>query len=174
METSTLDSPATSASTVYAGFGQRLLAFIIDGIIIGIVYTVILTPIMTVIGLGIASEAQNMQGLSEDEATAATVGMVGSILAAVGTAILAIYAIQLLYYAIMESSKYQASVGKLAMGIKVVDLNGNRVSFGTAFIRAIGKILSGAIMYIGYLMAAFTEKKQGLHDMIASTLVVKK
>jgi uncharacterized RDD family membrane protein YckC len=53
-------------------------------------------------------------------------------------------------------------------------LNGNRVSFGTAFIRAIGKIISGMIMYIGYLMAAFTEKKQGLHDMIASTLVVKK
>jgi uncharacterized RDD family membrane protein YckC len=174
METSTLDSPAASAATAYAGFGQRLLAFIIDGIIIGIVYTVILTPIMTVIGLGIASEAQNMQSMTEDEAAAATVGMVGSILAVVGTAIVAIYAIQLLYYSIMESSKLQASVGKLAMGIKVVDLNGNRVSFGTAFIRAIGKILSGMIMYIGYLMAAFTEKKQGLHDMIASTLVVKK
>jgi uncharacterized RDD family membrane protein YckC len=100
--------------------------------------------------------------------------MVGSILAVVGTAIIAIYAIQLLYYSIMESSKLQASVGKLAMGIKVVDLSGNRISFGTAFIRAIGKVLSGMIMYIGYLMAAFTEKKQGLHDMIASTLVVKK
>jgi uncharacterized RDD family membrane protein YckC len=174
METSTLDSPATSAATSYAGFGQRLLAFIIDGIIIGIVYTVVLTPIMTVIGLGIASEAQNMSSMTEDEAAAATVGMVGSILAVVGTAIIAIYAIQLLYYSIMESSKLQASVGKLAMGIKVVDLSGNRISFGTAFIRAIGKVLSGMIMYIGYLMAAFTEKKQGLHDMIASTLVVKK
>jgi uncharacterized RDD family membrane protein YckC len=174
METSTLDSPSLSANTTYAGFGQRLLALIIDSIIISIVYFVILTPILTVIGFGIASEAQNIEAMSDEEATAATVGMVGSIFAAVGTAILAVYAIQLLYYSIMESSKYQGSVGKIALGIKVVDLNGNRVSFGTAFIRSIGKILSGAIMYIGFLMAAFTEKKQGLHDMIASTLVVKK
>jgi uncharacterized RDD family membrane protein YckC len=174
METSTLDSPAAASATVYATFGQRLLALIIDGIIISIVYFVILTPIITVLGFGIASEAQNLDSMTEEEATSAAMGMAGGIIAAVGTAILAVYAIQLLYYSIMESSKYQGSVGKIAMGIKVVDLNGNRVSFGTAFIRAIGKLISGMIMYIGYLMAAFTEKKQGLHDMIASTLVVKK
>jgi uncharacterized RDD family membrane protein YckC len=133
-----------------------------------------LTPIITVLGLGIASEARNIESMSEEEATSAAMGMAGSIVAIVFTAILAVYAVMLLYYSIMESSKYQGSIGKIAMGIKVVDLNGNRVSFGTAFIRSIGKLISSTIMHIGYLMAAFTEKKQALHDMIASTLVVKK
>jgi uncharacterized RDD family membrane protein YckC len=174
METSTLDSPTAASATVYATFGQRFLALIIDAIIISVVYFAILTPIITVLGLGIASKAQNMESMTEDEAASAAMGMAGGIIAAIGTAFLAVYAIQLLYYSIMESSKYQGSVGKIALGIKVVDLNGNRVSFGTAFVRAIGKLISGMIMYIGYLMAAFTEKKQALHDMIASTLVVKK
>jgi uncharacterized RDD family membrane protein YckC len=74
----------------------------------------------------------------------------------------------------MESSKYQASVGKLALGLILVDLDGNRIDFSKALLRNIGKIVSAFILGIGYLMAAFTDKKQALHDMIASTLVVKK
>ncbi len=78
-----------------------------------------------------------------------------------------------LYFALMESSTNQATVGKMALGIKVTDLNGDRISFGRALGRTLAKILSTLILLIGFLMAAFTEKKQGLHDMIASTLVVK-
>jgi uncharacterized RDD family membrane protein YckC len=165
---------ATMTSTAYAGFGQRLLALIIDGIIIGIVYSVIVTPILAAIGFGIASEVKNMDGMSDDQVAGAAVGMMGAIFAAMGTIILVSYTIQILYYSFMESSKLQASVGKLAMGIKVVDLSGNRLSLGKAVLRSFGKILSGMVMCIGYLMAAFTEKKQGLHDIIAGTLVVKK
>ena len=78
-----------------------------------------------------------------------------------------------LYFALMESSTNQATVGKMALGIKVTDLEGNRISFGRALGRTFAKILSGLIIFIGYIIAAFTEKKQALHDMIAGTLVVK-
>jgi uncharacterized RDD family membrane protein YckC len=78
-----------------------------------------------------------------------------------------------LYYALMESSAKQATLGKMAIGIVVTDLDGHRISFGRATGRYFGKILSGLILGIGFLMAAFTEKKQALHDILASTLVVK-
>jgi uncharacterized RDD family membrane protein YckC len=79
-----------------------------------------------------------------------------------------------LYFALMESSSKQGTLGKMALSIVVTDVNGNRITFGRATGRYFGKILSGLILYIGYIMVAFTEKKQGLHDMIAGTLVVNK
>lgn len=79
-----------------------------------------------------------------------------------------------LYYAGMESSNSQATIGKMLMGIKVTDLAGNRISFARASGRFFGKALSKLIIYIGFIMAAFTEKKQGLHDILAKTLVVNK
>lgn len=78
-----------------------------------------------------------------------------------------------LYYGVLQSSVWQASVGKKAVGLKVVDENSERLSFGRASGRYFGKILSSAILGIGYLMVGWTEKKQGLHDMIATTYVVK-
>ncbi|MCH8054447.1 MAG: RDD family protein [Planctomycetes bacterium] len=63
------------------------------------------------------------------------------------------------------------TVGKYVCGIRVVDLYGQQLTFGRALGREVSKILS-AILCIGYIMAAFTERKQGLHDMIASTYVV--
>ena len=82
--------------------------------------------------------------------------------------------IQILYFTFMESSKYQATIGKIALGLIVTDINGGKLDFSKAFIRNICKIISNVTMLIGYIMAGFTEKKQALHDMIASTLVVKK
>lgn len=80
--------------------------------------------------------------------------------------------IRWLYFAIMESSSYQATFGKQLLEIKVTDMDGNRISFWRATLRYFAKILSGMIFYLGYLMIGFTEKKQGLHDMIAGTLVI--
>jgi uncharacterized RDD family membrane protein YckC len=77
------------------------------------------------------------------------------------------------YYAGMESSKNQATLGKMALGIKVTDLNGNRISFANALGRYLARILSSIILLIGYLMQPFTAKKQALHDMLAGTLVIK-
>jgi len=167
METTT---SAPVSTTNYAGFGQRLLALIIDGIILSVAYFVVLTPVIAMMGIGAASAIEGGETMSEEEA----IGMVGAIFAGIGIVFLIIIAIYLFYFAGMESSKYQGTVGKMVMGIKVTDLSGNKVSFGKALVRYIGRYLSGMFFCIGYIIAAFTDKKQALHDMIAGTLVLKK
>jgi uncharacterized RDD family membrane protein YckC len=77
-----------------------------------------------------------------------------------------------LYFAICESSPWQATVGKLALGIRVTDMQGKRISFPRALGRYAGKFVSFLILYIGVLMVAWTQRKQGLHDLFASTLVL--
>lgn len=79
-----------------------------------------------------------------------------------------------LYFALLESSASQATLGKRLIGIKVTDLDGNKIGFGKATVRYFAKIISGLILGIGFLMAAFTQRKQALHDMIAGTLVINK
>lgn len=79
-----------------------------------------------------------------------------------------------IYAAALESSAHQATLGKMALGLKVTDLKGKRITFLRATGRHFAKYLSAAILCIGFLMIAFTKKKQGLHDILAETLVVKK
>lgn len=79
----------------------------------------------------------------------------------------------IIYYALMESSKYQATLGKIVMGIKVVNKDGRGLDFSKALLRNLSKILSGLIIGIGYIMIIFDDRKQGLHDKIADTFVVK-
>ena len=81
-------------------------------------------------------------------------------------------ALTVLYYSYMESSKYQGTLGKLALGIKVVDVRGNGINFSKALLRNLSKYLSALILYIGYIMIIFDDRKQGLHDKIADTFVV--
>lgn len=78
-----------------------------------------------------------------------------------------------LYFALQESGSAQATLGKKALGIKVVDENGGQLSFGAASGRHFAKFLSGLILYIGYLMVLWDSRKQGLHDKIAGTLVIE-
>ena len=78
-----------------------------------------------------------------------------------------------LYYALQESGAGQATIGKKALELKVTNLNGERISFGQASARYFGKILSGLILLIGYLMMLWDDKNQTLHDKMANTLVVK-
>ena len=83
--------------------------------------------------------------------------------------------LQWLYFAGMESSERQATFGKSLMSLRVANTEGQRLSFGHATGRFFAKIISGMIpLGIGYIMAAFTEKRQALHDMIAGTLVLHK
>jgi uncharacterized RDD family membrane protein YckC len=81
---------------------------------------------------------------------------------------------QWLYFSLMESSVWQATLGKKALGLTVTDLEGRRIGFGRATGRYFAKILSSLTLFIGYMMAGFTEKKQALHDIIAGTLVLRK
>lgn len=77
-----------------------------------------------------------------------------------------------LYFAFLESSRLQGTIGKKILGVRVVDQYGFRISFGRATVRYFSKILSG-ILLIGYIMIAVTKRKQGLHDFIAGTVLIK-
>jgi len=79
-----------------------------------------------------------------------------------------------LYEAFMTSSEWQATVGKRVMSIIVTDVNGNRMSFARATGRHFAKYISVFLLGIGFIVAAFSAKKQALHDMIAETLVLKR
>jgi uncharacterized RDD family membrane protein YckC len=79
-----------------------------------------------------------------------------------------------LYFSLLESSGWQATLGKKALGLEVTDLAGRRISFGRATGRFFAKYISAIILMIGFLMAGFTEKKQALHDILAGTLVIRK
>ena len=91
-----------------------------------------------------------------------------------GMAWFSIFLLPWVYEAIMLSSEKQATVGKMVLGIVVTDVNGGRITFARATGRHFAKWLSALILGIGFLMVAFTEKKQALHDMIADTLVVNR
>ncbi len=157
-------------NTNYAGFWKRFLAVIIDAIIIGCVRWILIVPILVFMGIGVASEIQSLD--SDDPSTALPI--IGTIMAMAGISAVISSTIWILYNSFMESSKYQASVGKIALGIIVTDTSGNKLDFSKAFVRNICKIISSMILCIGYIMAGFTDKKQALHDMIANTLVVNK
>ncbi len=135
----------------YAGFRKRFSAAIIEGFI------------LAAAGLIIGGMAGFIYGYRTGTPEGA--GALGNIVGVI---------LGWLYFALMESSSKQGTLGKMALGIKVTDLSGNAISFGRATVRHFGKILSTIILLAGYLMVAFTAKKQGLHDMIAGCLVVNK
>lgn len=81
--------------------------------------------------------------------------------------------IGILYFAFMESSPWQATLGKRAVGIRVTDLEGRRISFLRALGRYMGKFVSTIILFIGFLMSLWTQKRQALHDIMASTVVLQ-
>lgn len=137
----------------YAGFWLRLAAYIIDSLVLGAAGCVIGFII------GIFSVATG----DVDPEVSATAESVTNVIAAV---------MAWLYFALMESSTWQATLGKKALGIKVIDYQGNRISFLRATGRHFAKFISAIILFIGYIMAGFTERKQALHDMIAGTLVI--
>jgi uncharacterized RDD family membrane protein YckC len=77
-----------------------------------------------------------------------------------------------LYGPLMEGSSRQATLGKTGMRIKVTDMNGNRITYGQAFGRHFGKMISIVIVFAGFLMMLGNGKRQTLHDRMANTLVV--
>lgn len=133
---------------IYAGFWLRLIAFLID---ISGMFVILLVANLT----DFYSERNENSTIVE---TIIEFVMLGYIV----------------YFPLMESSAWQATLGKKAVGIKVTTLDGQRIGFGRAIGRFFSRILSQFFFCIGYIMAGFTEKRQALHDMIAGTLVVRK
>ncbi|MBN8214827.1 MAG: RDD family protein [Xanthomonadales bacterium] len=148
---------------VYAGFWKRVAASFIDSFVTTALSYIVQIPLMMIFGVSMVG----MAGGDDPFASGAGIAMIGLIyVVSIG--------IPLLYFSWMHSSTHQASLGKMAVGIKVVRSNGERISFWRAFGRYWGMVLSALILLIGYLMAGFTERKQALHDMISDTLVVDK
>jgi len=79
-----------------------------------------------------------------------------------------------LYFSLQESSPAAATLGKRALGLAVIREEGGRISFGQATGRYFGRILSTIILFIGLLMVLWTDRRQGLHDKMAGTIVVRK
>jgi uncharacterized RDD family membrane protein YckC len=136
----------------YAGFWRRFAAYIIDSILLWIAQSIPITL------AGMNPIMPHRPGTPYNAALL-TIQIFG-------------WLFSWFYFALMESSHFQGTIGKLALDIKVTDMQGNRVSFGRATGRFFGKIISGIILCIGYMMAGWTERKQALHDMMAGTLVI--
>lgn len=149
-----------TAPIQYAGFWIRVVAWFIDAVLLGIVNAVL----GSFFGGGLSALVRPGQDAS-------TINL-AAVLATMGTFFLVTLAIHFVYFAYLESSEKQGTVGKMILGLKVTDINGQRISFARASGRFFGKFLSSMLLCIGYIMVGFTEKKQGLHDMIAGTLVV--
>jgi uncharacterized RDD family membrane protein YckC len=153
---------AVARPVQYAGFWLRFVALIIDAIILGVIGFIVTIPLVGA-GMGVFMRRAPMS--PEDLAP---------LFAAMGRVILIRYVISWLYYALLESSSWQATLGKKALGLEVTDMEGRRIGFGRASGRFFGKIISGMILLIGFAMAGFTARKQALHDMMAGCLVIRK
>lgn len=147
--------PGAYAYARYGGFWMRVLASILDSILLGAAF----------VPLGFLFAAPMMTGDWHPGMPAGVLGFgVGPLW----------YGVKLVYHAAMESSSHQATIGKLICGLRVTDMNGRRLSFPHAAGRYLAKLLSTMTLGIGYIMVAFTQRKQGLHDMVAGTLVMKR
>ncbi|MFD0999219.1 RDD family protein [Ohtaekwangia kribbensis] len=139
-----LDAPVSSQPQMrYAGFWIRVGAYLIDGILLAVVNVIL--------GLVIGSSS----------------GSIGAALLVNAISI----GIGLAYFAGLESSEKQATLGKQAVGIKVGNVNGEKITFANALGRYFGKIISGLLLGIGFMMVGWDEKKQGIHDKLADTYV---
>ncbi len=145
---------------VYAGFWLRVLAYLIDLVLL---YSVVFAG-----GLIVGFVIGFVVAIVNRDALQAVLTVVKPV------TFLVTLVIFWLYFALMESGRLQATVGKMALGLRVTDRRGERIGFGRASGRFFGKIISGFILGVGYMMAGWTERKQALHDMLADTLVVRK
>ena len=143
----------------YAGFWLRVVAYIIDAIILGMAGVVAFFPLFRA----------NIHAFTTQNPWEVYTSMSRPLFA------IRLLALMLgwIYYASMESSSWQATLGKKILGLRVTDLAGNRISFSRASGRFFGKILSGMILGIGFLMAGFTARKQALQDILAGCLVLR-
>lgn len=133
----------------YANFWIRFVALLIDSLLTSVLAALALL----VLGLPLVPAISDLESRLKMNMIGVVVGW--------------------LYYASFESSAYQATPGKQAMDIFVTDTEGYPITFSRATGRFFGKLLSGLFLLLGYIMAAFTPRRQALHDLMAGTLVLK-
>lgn len=147
-------------SLEYAGFWRRFVAMVIDGVLLSAV-NYLLSFILDAI----------LARMSNPDPLADSVWLILSVWFAAFLVVFIV--VDWFYYAGLESSPWQATLGKRVLGIAVTDLRGGRVSFGRATGRYFASYISFIILLLGFLIQPFTAKRQALHDMIAGTLVVR-
>jgi uncharacterized RDD family membrane protein YckC len=161
---------AYAANVTYAGFWLRFVAYLVDGFLVGFVAIALFIPMFFLMG-GVAilgSLPRHGDGQPEPAQIAAILTLVFAFIGVITI-------LQWLYYAYLESGEKQATWGKQILGLYVTDLSGNPISFGRASGRYFAKLITRMIpLGIGYIMAGFTERRQALHDMIASCLVLRR
>jgi uncharacterized RDD family membrane protein YckC len=151
-------SAAAPAKPVYAGFWLRAAAYFIDTILISAIF-----------GLGASFyPAAFLKFPDQKTVSLATLPQLTPL--AIGLTILVVW----LYYAFFEASAWQATPGKRMLRLYVTDLNGRPITFARATLRYFAKMISSLTFLVGYFLAGFTEKKQALHDIIASCLVLRR
>jgi uncharacterized RDD family membrane protein YckC len=151
----------------YAGFGRRLIAIILDFLLLG----TLLSPLnlLLIDGTKSLSEIFNYNLWHPDTPIMPSIDeLIRDMWVSLASTFIVFF-----YFASWESSRFQATPGKIAIGIRVTDSLGQRLSFWRAAGRYMNKYISNFTMLIGYAMAAFTPKKQALHDELADTLVIK-
>jgi uncharacterized RDD family membrane protein YckC len=151
---------ATTDEPVYAGFWLRVGAFAIDrGILVAIFYFGLMFTSIIFFGVALGMHSTPFENPFPRFAGLTWLWSL-------------VVAVPWLYHALFESSRKQATPGKLACGIKLTDLAGERIGFGRASARYFASWITSVTFLVGYLTVAFTEKRQSLHDLIARTLVV--
>jgi uncharacterized RDD family membrane protein YckC len=159
-----------SGARAYAGFWLRFVAYVIDSLLLCVVIGIIAGIVIGFIGIGAFRDQFEVMGRNQPNPAFPALFFVTIMTLALCSVI-----IGWLYHAGMESSEYQGSLGKMALGLAVTDTDGQRVRFARASGRYFAKLITGLVpLAIGWIMAGFTEKKQALHDMIASCLVLRK
>lgn len=149
MEFYSQEESRTPVQLGYANIWTRFVAFLFDWILL----SVLAALVILLMGLPLVPEIKDYEARLKINFISLVLGW--------------------LYYAGFESSPYQATPGKQVMGIFVTDTEGYDITFSRATGRFFGKLLSGLILLLGYIMAAFTERRQALHDKMAKTLVLK-
>jgi uncharacterized RDD family membrane protein YckC len=155
---------------VYAGLGRRFVAFIVDLILILLMGTIVISFFSLTNGI------KYLYYLTVSGAHYSTLTEAGSLDAAVGPILAAygmlFFVVPWLYFAGFESSRSQATPGKVLMHLVVTDLGGSKPTFARTTLRFFSKYISALIIFIGFIMIGFTKKRQGLHDKISGCLVL--
>ena len=155
---------APRATPDYGGFWRRFWSYLIDRFVLGVVFT----PVALMVFVPMLA-TESIGWTDTDLPAGAISAVLGATLTVVFLALLGSW----FYYALMQSSSRQATLGQLALGIRVTDLEGRRLSFARASGRHFATVLTGLTFGLGYLSVLFTTRKQTLHDAIAGTVVVR-
>ncbi len=142
--------PVMKSDIRYAGFWRRVLAYLVDATVLAGVGGILFGAVYAFA----PDSLDSLSSLTNFLLVTAVIGWA--------------------YSALLESSPAQGTLGKLAIGLYVSDIHGDPITFLRASIRYLLKVFSSLFCFLGWVMPAFTPKKQALHDLLAGTLVLRR